>query len=315
MHKVFIDGQAGTTGLLIHDRLKQREDIQLLEIEHQQRKDLSAKRDIMETADVVILCLPDDAARETVKLSNKVRFIDASTAHRTDPNWIYGLPELNASQRDQIRNARMVSNPGCYPTGFLAGISPLIEKGLLKKSALLSINAISGYSGGGRNMIESYEQRSADAPDSLWYSRPYALHLSHKHVPEMMAISGLDTAPLFMPSVGHYERGMLVNVGIFPDFCEGELSPERVQTILAEHFAEEAAVTVYPSNDESQLDNGFLDPQGCNHTNRIELFVFGKAEQILVTARLDNLGKGASAAAVQNLNLMLGVNELEGLVI
>ena len=313
MHRVFIDGQSGTTGLQIEERLAHRDDITLLSIDEDRRKDASAKLAVMSEADVVILCLPDDAAREAVALSNNARFIDASTAHRVNPDWVYGFAELASDQRDAIRNARLVSNPGCYPTGFLGLTRPLVDAGLLDKAAPITVNAVSGYSGGGKQMIANYEARSEAEPDNLWYARPYGLSLQHKHVPEMQQYAGLDTPPVFLPSVGHFHQGMLVNVPLHASFMTRETEPAEVAGILADHYEGEACIRVFPANDEGELDAGFLDPQACNGTNRMDLFVYGHGTQMVLTARLDNLGKGASGAAVQNLNLMLGQHELEGL--
>ena len=192
---------------------------------------------------------------------------------------------------------------------------PLVENGLLRRDAPLTINAVSGYSGGGKQMIADYEARSDSHPADLWYSRPYALGLVHKHVPEMQTYPGLEIAPVFMPSVGHFHQGMLVNIPLHRSFCDGDFSPERVTEILRERYQDEPCIEVHAANDTDALDGGFLDPQGNNHTNRLDLFAFGHDEQIVLTARLDNLGKGASAAAVQNLNIMLGTNELEGLAL
>ncbi len=315
MYKIFIDGQAGTTGLQIHQRLANRTDVRLLAIDPGQRKNLDAKRRLMEQADVVMLCLPDDAARETVRLAEQTdtRIIDASSAHRTSTDWTYGLPELNPDQRDQIRSARLVSNPGCYATGFLLSIAPLVHQQLLKKSSMITISALSGYSGGGNAMIDAYEKQSCLAPGQLWYSRPYSLNLNHKHLPEMQHYAGLAHTPLFLPSVGHFRQGMLVSVGLFSEFFTNSMSPTDVYNVLAERYQDEPCVRVFPPSDTSQLDAGFLDPQANNDTNSLDLFVFGHNEQVLVTARLDNLGKGASGAAVQNMNLMLGLPELTGL--
>lgn len=317
MHRVFIDGQAGTTGLLIQERLAERSDLDLVEIDPAERKDPRAKQAIIETADVVILCLPDDAAKETVSANanGSVRFIDASTAHRINPQWAYGLPEMLPGQRASIASARFVSNPGCYPTGFLTATIPLIEAGLLKPESLISISAISGYSGGGRQLIEKYETRASKEPDALWYARPYSLGQKHKHVPEMAKYSGLSHAPLFMPMVGHFHQGMLVSIPLFSEQFNNKVTPESISACLAARYESEPCINVLDPNHEEALQDGFLDPQGANATNRIDLMVYGNDARIVVIARLDNLGKGASGAAVQNLNLMLQLPELEGLTL
>ena len=315
MHRVFIDGQAGTTGLQIHQRLSVRSDIELIEIDPARRKDADARQEIINKADVVILCLPDDAARETVAGNRNpgARFIDASTAHRTDPSWCYGFPEMVNAQRAKIARATHVANPGCYPTGFLTAVRPLVEEGLLSADTLVSIHAISGYSGGGRQLIERYEARAEAAPDNLWHARPYALSLQHKHVPEMTRYSGLNTAPIFLPLVGHFHRGMLVSVPVHRAQWMKPVTPDDIHRLLCARYEAEPCIRIHPFGDETELDQGFLDPEGANGTNRIDLFVFGHADQMVLVARLDNLGKGAAGAAVQNLNLMLQVNELEGL--
>jgi N-acetyl-gamma-glutamyl-phosphate reductase len=329
MYKIFIDGHAGTTGLQIHQRLQGRSDIELLHISDADRKNADAKKQIIESADVVILCLPDQAAIESVQLasssdtssklpsqiSNSVRFIDASTAHRTHPDWVYGLPEMNPEQRSKIASAQLVSNPGCYPTGFLLSVMPLVEQDLLNTSAMITISALSGYSGGGRSMMEKYQQQSSEEPANLWHSRPYALQLNHKHIPEMKHFANLDHSPLFLPSVGHFAQGMLVSAGLFSGFFKERLSPQKIFDLIASAYKNEACVNVYGPNDDSQLVDGFLDPQANNDTNSLDIFIFGNDEQVLLISRLDNLGKGAAGAAVQNLNLMLGTSELEGLTI
>tara|TARA_B110000305_G_scaffold86321_2_gene97233 strand:+ start:3049 stop:3987 length:939 start_codon:yes stop_codon:yes gene_type:complete len=310
MNRIFIDGQAGTTGLQIHERLSVRTDIALIEIDPAERKNPDAKQSIIDQADVVVLCLPDDAARETVRKTKNThtRFIDASTAHRVNPDWTYGMPELMPDQREAIASARLVSNPGCYPTGFLAAVKPLISASVLARDALISISAISGYSGGGRQLIEKYESAGAN-----WPARPYGMPLRHKHVPEMKQYAGLSTSPLFMPSVGHFYQGMLVSVPIHRDQLVNTHSIENVHQLISEHYATEPCINVMPLNDDVELEDGFLDPQAANDTNRVDVFVYGHNDQIILVARLDNLGKGAAGAAVQNLNLMLQVTELEGL--
>jgi N-acetyl-gamma-glutamyl-phosphate reductase len=315
MHKIFIDGQAGTTGLKIHQYLQGRGDLALLEIADEDRKNDAVKYDLVSEADVVIMCLPDEAAKKTVKLAANApaRMIDASTAHRVDPDWTYGLPELSPGQRKDIQRAKFVSNPGCYPTGFLLAVSPLTRGGLLDSQVVLTISAVSGYTGGGRQMIERYEERATNQPDQLWYSRPYALSMNHKHVPEMTHFAGLAHSPLFLPSVGHYPQGMLVSIPLAASWFAKKMSPDNVASLLAEAYADESCVVVHDANDESELEYGQLEPQTNNGTNRVDLFTFGNDEQILLIARLDNLGKGAAGAAVQNLNLMLGIDELSGL--
>lgn len=319
MYRIFIDGQAGTTGIRINQYLDGRDDLEILEIPTSKRKNDRVKHELVNEADVVILCLPDGAARETVKLaaSSKARILDASTAHRVNPDWAYGLPELitkkQVRQRDAVTGARKVSNPGCYPTGFLLAVSPLVASGILNAEAALTISAVSGYTGGGRTMIERYEARARSHPDALWYSRPYALPMNHKHVPEMKYYAGLSIAPMFLPSVGHFPQGMLVSTPLSETWLSKKVTPADVSVLLAEAYANEACIRVHDANDESALEHGQLEPQANNDTNLVDLFVFGTKEQILLVARLDNLGKGAAGAAVQNLNLMLGITELTGL--
>ena len=312
--KVFIDGQAGTTGLQIDRLLGCHEQIEILRIPEADRKNPDAKQAFLNAADIVVLCLPDDAARETAAMcGSDTRVLDASTAHRVDPQWTYGLPELTADRRQTIAGATRVSNPGCWPTGFLLAIRPLVDAGLLDAERTLSVNGVSGYSGGGRQMIERYEARAADHPNDLWYSRPYRLGFGHKHLPEMQRECALARSPLFMPSVGHFAQGMLVNIPIDTSFLTRPADTHAIQTLLSERYSNEPCVRVHSANDDSVLEDGFLDPPANNGTNRIDLFVFGNDEQILVTARLDNLGKGASGAAVQNINIMLGLDEMSGL--
>ena len=317
MTNVFIDGQAGTTGLQIRERLAARQDVSLLEIPEGSRKDPEVRRRYLNEADAVILCLPDDAAREAIDLisSNHVRVLDASTAHRVAHGWVYGLPELDALQRERIRDAARVSNPGCYPTGFVLLTRPLVDSGIVASSARLSCHAVSGYSGGGRGLIERYEARGTEHPESLWHVRPYALGLAHKHLPEMAHYTGIDRAPVFSPMVGHFAQGMLTMIPVHVDTLREGTTAGTVHACLEARYRDEPCVEVHPPGDEDALDAGFLDPLAANGTNRIDLYVYGHDTQILLVACLDNLGKGASGAAVQNLNIMTGAEELSGLVL
>ena len=310
MHKVFIDGQAGTTGLEIASRIKSRGDIELLEIPEAERKEPASRRAYVDAADLTILCLPDAAAREAVALAPSARILDASTAHRTADGWVYGLPELEGeATRDAIRDAPKVSNPGCYPTGFILLVRPLIDAGIVSPELPLRVNAVSGYSGGGKAMIAEYSAR--DEPD--WRVRPYGLQLAHKHVPEMRRYAGTRRAPLFAPMVGHFFKGMLTQVPLFLDELENGANAADVCEALTERYAGEPFVRVLPLGAECAQNAGFLGATACNDSNRIELMVFAGPEHLLLSARYDNLGKGAAGAAVQNMNLMLGVEETAGL--
>lgn len=312
--KVFIDGDVGTTGLQIRARLEARGDVELLRVAHEHRKDAGHRAALLNACDAAILCLPDDAARAAAALVTNpmVRLVDASSAHRTHPDWVYGLPELDRGQRDAIRAAKRVSNPGCYPTGFVALVRPLVRAGLLPAGQPLTLHAVSGYSGGGRGMIERVEMpEMADDPIRDAY-RTYALGLEHKHVDEMRQYALLDNRPLFVPSIARFRQGMLVHVPLQLWALPGTPSVVAIHAALAAAYAGEPFVEVMAPAACAALDH--IEPEALNGTNQMRLFVCGneKRGQAVLVAQLDNLGKGASGAAVQNLNLMLGLPEGAG---
>jgi N-acetyl-gamma-glutamyl-phosphate reductase len=313
--KVFIDGAVGTTGLEIRDRLKDRPEITLTALDDARRKDASARAGALNDADVVILCLPDDAAREAVTLITNpdVRVIDASTAHRVTEGWVYGFPELEPKRREELRHAMRVSNPGCWPTGFLAIVRPLLRAGHLRAETPLQCHGVSGYSGGGRAMIAEFEDEKAPG-FTRSVVRAYGLNLEHKHVEEMRAHSGLTHRPLFAPSVGRFYRGMIVEVPLQLWALPGAPSAAALHAVLADAYRGERLVTVASLSEAARLKT--LDAEGLKNSNALTLHVFGNEAQgqARVVALFDNLGKGASGACVQNLNVMMGWTETAGLV-
>lgn len=313
--QIFIDGQEGTTGLMIRERLEVRNDIDILLIDDEKRKDPVEKKKLINEADLVFLCLPDRAAIESAGLltKGKTKMIDASTAHRTHPDWTYGFPELAPDCREKISRARLVSNPGCHATGFIAAVAPLISRGVLSPRERICCQSLSGYSGAGKKLIAKYEDPKTD-PDFLAGPHHYALGLTHKHLPEMTERTGLQAVPLFTPMVGPFYKGMVVTVPLFVRQLNNVSHAGDVRELLARHYEREPFVNVLPLNaEEDFIDGVFFHPQGCNDTNRLDIFVYGHDDQVVILSRLDNLGKGASGAAVQNMNIMLGFDESTGL--
>ena len=310
---VFVDGQHGTTGLKIRERLEKRQDIEVLEIPEDKRKDPKAREKFINEADIVFLCLPDDAARESVSLikNDKVCVIDGSTAHRVTPGWVYGLPELKKEQRSLIKKSKRIAVPGCHATGFVLMLYPLIAAGIMAPDYPVASHTVAGYSGGGKSMIADYHDPKA--PEYIKNPRPYSLALNHKHIPEMTRICGLVRPPVFAPTVVNVYAGEIISIPLVPDYLKNPYAAAEIRKALADYYAGEKFVKVMPYPADEYLKNGFLTFTDCNDTNNLEIFVFGGNDRILVSARYDNLGKGASGAAVQNMNIVLGVPEATGL--
>ncbi len=315
--KVFIDGDVGTTGLQIRRRLEGRTDLQLIRLSEDRRKDADARRQMLAEADVAILCLPDDASREAAAMADDIgpgaaRLIDASSTHRVTDGWVYGMPEWDGAQPARIAEAGRVANPGCYAISSIAMLHPLVEAGIIPADHPVTLNAISGYSGGGKKLIASFED-GADAAHAKTAYFVYGLSLTHKHIPEIQRWGGLANPPLFMPSVGRYRQGMITQLPLILGALPGKPSPEDIHGALAAQYAGCRFLTVADMADAAALTE--LDPESVNGTNELRLHVFANAERghVVVAALIDNLGKGASGLAVQNLNLMLGVDEGTGL--
>lgn len=314
MAKVYIDGQEGTTGLKILERFKGREDIELIRISEEKRKDSAERARLINSADFVFLCLPDDASREAVSFveNDHVRIIDASTAHRTNPDWAYGFPELSANHREKIASSNRVAVPGCYASGFASIVYPLVNHGIIPADYPVFSYAFSGYSGAGKKAIAVYE--GEDKPYEYNSPRQYALSQQHKHLPEMKAISGLTYTPMFNPVICDYYSGMTVSVPLQTRTLPNKTTPEKVHEMLSAHYKDANLVKVMPLMSADEQKSFFLAANTLSDTSKMELFVFGNDEQILLCSRLDNLGKGASGAAVQCLNIMMGIDETTGLV-
>lgn len=311
-YQVYVDGQEGTTGLRIHEYLAQRSDVELLRIDPDKRKDPAERARLLNAADVAFLCLPDAAAREAAEMVTNPNtcLIDASTAHRIDPGWAFGLPELSRGQRDKLRQSKRIANPGCHASAFILLVRPLVDAGIVPAALPLSATSITGYSGGGKKMIEQYQ---AGGDDKLLSPRPYGLTLAHKHIPEMMTHTGLTTKPVFLPIVGNFYKGLAVSLPLHFEQLAPGTDAQRLQAALEAHYEGERFVKVMPLRDPATLEAGFFDVQATNDTNDVELFVFAHDTQAVLIARLDNLGKGASGAAVQCMNVHLGLDEGLGL--
>lgn len=312
--KIFIDGQEGTTGLKIYERFSNREDIEILKIDNALKKNINERKKFINNSDFTFLCLPDEVAIESVSLlENKhTKIIDASTAHRTNPKWAYGFAELSQEHRVKIQNSSLVAVPGCYASGFISLVYPMIASGLMSKSYPVICHGLSGYSGGGKQMIDTYESNKKTS--QMYSPRLYALNQNHKHLKEMKSITGLEFNPMFNPIVDDYYNGMLVSIPIITRQLKRKVTLRQVWEMLRRHYKNEYFVKVMPLEENEVLKSGFLSANDLAGTNNMEIFVFGNDEQILLSSRFDNLGKGASGAAVQCMNIMLGLDEKTGLI-
>lgn len=315
MTKIFIDGRAGTTGLQIEQRMALRADTEIMVIPEEYRKDLAARKEAINQADYVFLCLPDAAAKESAALveNGHTRVIDASTAHRTNPNWAYGFPELSKAHRDRIANAQFVANPGCHATGFISLAYPLVQTGILPADYPITAHSLTGYTGGGKSMINQYEAPAQERDPELLSPRHYGLTLSHKHIPEMMQVCGLTRKPIFCPIVCDFPQGMLVTIPLMFDLMPEGMTLAKLQEAFADFYAGQNNIHVMPVMGEGVLNGGFMGSNNVVGTNDLNIFVCGNESQAIVCAQFDNLGKGASGAAVQNLNIMMGLDENYGL--
>ncbi|MCB6992497.1 N-acetyl-gamma-glutamyl-phosphate reductase [bacterium 210820-DFI.6.37] len=314
-YKIFIDGGEGTTGLKIHQRFAGRGDLELLHIDEEKRKDPKERKRLINQSDITFLCLPDGAAREAVSLvdpdNDHTKIIDASTAHRTNPDWAYGFPELSREHREKIRTSNRVAVPGCYASGFISCVYPLVRSGALPTDYPVTCHGVSGYSGAGKKMIAVME---GDKPEECYSPRQYALGQSHKHLPEMRQICGLDYKPAFNPIVDDYYSGMVVSVPLHTRCLRGVHGPEDIHRIMRTHYGDQTFVKVMELGGSETLPDGFLAANTLAGTNMMQIFVCGNEERILIASRFDNLGKGASGAAVQCMNIMMGIDETTGLL-
>ena len=308
MKKIFIDGSAGTTGLRIYERLEKRDDIELLILPEDKRKDINSRKEMLNSCDIAFLCLPDDAARESVSLTDSANtiIIDTSTAHRTDDNWAYGFPELSENFEEKIKNSKRIASPGCHASGFIALVYPLVEKGILREDALLTCHSITGYSGGGKKMIAEYESSERDV--LLDSPRQYGIGQSHKHLKEMKAISGIDNPPVFSPIVAPFYSGMEVTVPLFASQLNKGCTKEDIEKAYKEKYT--GPIVFY---NENMAEDGFISSNALSMKDSMEIAVYGNDDRIILVARYDNLGKGASGAAIECMNIVMGTDKTKGL--